>query len=294
MKNELSKKELLDLLRNAKDNGLKWVYTCGLGEPLEDDKFWSMLDFLQKNNIKISLFTNGLFIKNIDIAKRLKDSGAFLILKMDTFIEDDFDMILGTKGAAKRIYKALDYLINVGYGGKDEYTDLAFSIVPTSLSFYGIPQVIDFAIKNKIFPSVGDLEKSGLVLIENIKKQLTLQNLDLNKIKSILDYHFEGNYKRPICPAIITGLHFNNLGECIVDKETGLNCKWFLLQSPNIIVLGYASQSISELFKKVRKYRADCFTTNKTVIDKYVEPKHVFGGCGGNISEIFSLAKECL
>jgi hypothetical protein len=94
MKNELSKKELLDLLRNAKDNGLKWVYTCGLGEPLEDDKFWSMLDFLQKNNIKISLFTNekniraSRYIASRHRSRDINFDGTYLISLTLCFIAD--------------------------------------------------------------------------------------------------------------------------------------------------------------------------------------------------------------
>lgn len=81
---------------------------------------------------------------------------------MDTFEKTAFDKILGGKGRAGKVYCALEDLLDAGYGRKERYTDLAFSIVPTSLSIQGIPKVIEFALHNGIFPSVGELEKSGL------------------------------------------------------------------------------------------------------------------------------------
>jgi hypothetical protein len=55
--------------------------------------------------------------------------------------------------------------MDAGYGNvKGGYTDLAFSIVPTQLSYDGIRNVISFAKKNNIFPSIGELEQAGRAL----------------------------------------------------------------------------------------------------------------------------------
>lgn len=290
MENELSKNDTINLLKKCCNKGLKWIYTCGLGEPLEDDKIWDVLDFAEENGVVISFFTNGMFV-NKEIAKRLKESGACIILKMDTFEKTAFDEILGGKGRADKVYRALENLLDVGYGRKEKYTDLAFSIVPTSLSLKGIPQVIEFALHNGIFPSVGELEKSGSIINYNLYDDLAINNEKLQEIKDILNQHFDGEYRRPICPAIITGLHFNNLGECIVDRETGLNCKWFMLQEPEISVIGNHNDDIDKLFDKMNRYRRDYFLNLK---DNVEYSKFVFGGCGGNISDIFNLAKKCL
>ena len=44
--NEVDFNSMKNMLKDAIDNGLKWVYTCGLGEPLEDEKFWNMIHML--------------------------------------------------------------------------------------------------------------------------------------------------------------------------------------------------------------------------------------------------------
>ncbi len=292
---ELDFDTLRHVVMQAKELGLKWVYTCGLGEPLEDKKFWRAIELFRENNIVLSMFTNGVFISDIDIAKRLKDSGVHIILKMDTFVEDKFDRILGRNGVAKRIYAARDYLLSAGYGANDEgYTDLAFSIVPTSLSIDGIKDVVDFCRKNGIFASIGELEQAGEVIKNNLKSTLGISRDQILDLKRVADNYWNGSYMRPICPCILTGLHIDNVGNCLVDKDTGLNCKWFLLQNPQVEKLGNVnSATIKELYGKVESYRKDAFMTRRKKIVESCSVSYVFGGCGGNPADIIDLAVKC-
>lgn len=285
---------LLEVMKQSTELGLKWVYTCGLGEPMEDGKFWDLIDFLKFHNIHLSMFTNGLFIKDNYIAKELKSAGVNIILKMDTFDEKKYERILNKKGAARRIYEANEYLLNAGYGSKDgKYTDLAYSIVPTIFSYDGIPEVIDFAEKNGIFPSIGELENAGNVYRKGIKDVLDVNSEDLLNLKKLADNYSNGDYKRPICSAILTGIHIDNMGDCIVDRTSGLNCKWFLLTEPDVYKIGNIRNiSVKHLFDKVNEYRKQQFTKNNNLFKKYIEEEVVFGGCGGNIKEVFKLAIE--
>ena len=96
---------------------------------------------------------------------------------------------------------------------------------------------------------------------------------------------------RPICPCILTGVHIDNIGNCIVDRDTGLNCKWFLLKDPLTTQLGNIySNSILDLFDKVNTYRKLCFETKLELIKQTCDISYVFGGCGGNPKEIIELA----
>jgi len=165
---------ILNVLDEAVSHGLKWVYTCGLGEPLEDSKFWDMLHFLRTNNISLSMFSNGVFIKDVYTARELKASGVNIVLKMDTFDERQFDKILGIPNTAQKVYAARDYLLNAGYAQSEHYTDLAFSIVPTLLSVDGIPDVLEFCKKYGIFGSIGELEQAGAVLSNNLGSKLSI------------------------------------------------------------------------------------------------------------------------
>lgn len=296
MLNETKYPEIEKVILGSKKKGLKWVYTCGLGEPLEDSKFWDMVHLLRANGIKLSMFSNGIFIKDINVAKELKYNGVHIILKMDTFDEKNFDTILGRNGAAKKIYAARDLLLEAGYAGSyDDYTDLAFSIVPTSLSIDGIPTVLNFAKKHGIFASIGELEQAGEVVNKNLTETLGLQMNTVMQLKTIADSYIEGNYMRPICPCILTGLHIDNLGNCLVDEDTGLNCKWFLLQDPRTATIGNIYENTAEeLIEKVTLYRKLCFATKEKQIERAFNVSYVFGGCGGNPRDIIALMKQMI
>jgi len=291
---ELSMEPTLIALKQAYECGLKWLYTCGLGEPLEDQRFSAILDFIKGHGIKMSMFTNGQFINTLEVAKRLKASNVHIILKMDTFNADKFDIVLGgVTGRSKKIYQAIDFLLDAGYTDvvQEGYTDLAFSIVPTTVSRDTIPEVVEYCLKNNIFPSVGELEQAGNIVTHNLFYSLGLSENCLRQVKKNAELA-EINYMRPICPAILTGLHIDNHGNCIVDEVTGLNCKWFLLSNPMTKIIGNVTErSIAELYSMVKKYRVDCWDQKRETIDKYEKINYVFGGCGGNPSEIIRLYK---
>lgn len=280
------KKVVLD----AKKHGLKWIYTCGLGEPMEDEKFWNLIYLLRENDIGLSMFSNGVFIKDRYVAQELKKHNVNIILKMDTFNEEKFDKILGRKGIACKIFAARDYLLEAGYGVRESYTDLAFSIVPTQLSIDGIAEVVKFCEENGIFASIGELEQAGEVINNNLNDTLSISENEIKELKTIADSYFQGSYMRPICPCILTGLHIDNFGNCVVDKDTGLNCKWFLLKNPCTIMLGNVhDDSVFSLFEKVNSYRKDCFKNNLNLIQLSCNVSYTFGGCGGNPKDIIEL-----
>lgn len=279
------------MLLDAISRGLKWVYTCGLGEPLEDAKYWDMIHLLKAHDVGLSMFSNGIFIRDKYIAKELKKHNVNIILKMDTFNEQNFDTILGRKGAAQKVYAARDFLLEAGYGSKDgKYTDLAFSIVPTSLSIDSIPEVVDFAKASGIFASIGELEQAGEVINNNLTETLGIKREQVIRLKQVADAYIGGDYMRPICPCILTGLHIDNLGNCVVDEDTGLNCKWFLLKDPRTVKLGNVKEeSIFELYDKANKYRQKCITEKLNIIKSSCAVSYVFGGCGGNPKDIIEL-----
>lgn len=285
--------EIKEVVLEAKKHGLKFVYSCGLGEPLEDRKFWDMIHLFKSNEICFSIFSNGIFISDVYIAKELKEHNVNIILKMDTFDESKFDKILGGIGISSKIFAARDYLIEAGYGGKNQYTDLAFSIVPTSLSIDGIPEVVRFAKKHGIFASIGELEQAGEVINNHLNKVLGISEEKVMQLKQVADNYIGGAYMRPICPCILTGLHIDSNGNCIVDHDTGFNCKWFLLKERPVVKLGnIKTENIYSIFEKTCLYRKKSFNKKLGLIKTLCDVSYVFGGCGGNPKDIIKLAIE--
>jgi MoaA/NifB/PqqE/SkfB family radical SAM enzyme len=289
---ELTGTELRKLILALEKYGLKYIYTCGLGEPFEDEKLRSLIDLAGEKGIRISLFSNGILIDKAK-AKWLFKNKVGIILKMDTFNEQHFDTILNKKGAARKVYRSMQNLLDAGFGSEDpEYTNLAFSIVPTKINYAEIPEVFDFALAHGIFPSVGELEYAGLAKQAAHTRQLLLTQAQLHKLHTEVDRKISANYMRPICPSIVSGIHIDNIGNCLVDKKTGLNCKWFMLQDPDEKLLGnirYAD--IRKLADRAKAYREKCFKTNTTVINSLAKTKYIFGGCGGSPEKIIRLVQ---
>jgi MoaA/NifB/PqqE/SkfB family radical SAM enzyme len=294
---ELNFRHTEKLIRDAKKLGLRWIYACGLGEPLEDSRFEKLVELAAQLEIRLSIFTNGVLIDK-EKAKWLHDNKVSLLLKLDTFNRENFDKILGIKGTAIKIYNTINLLLDAGYGKncKTGYTDLAFSIVPTAFTINDIDDVIVYAKKNNIFPSIGELEQSGRSSGSNYAN-LALNHKQMDSLKKKVDELLWEGYTRPICPTIITGVHIDNVGNCIVDQETGLNCKWFLLGEPMEKELGSIREKnfdLAKIFKDARIYRADCFNKKDNGVHRYESTKFVFGGCGGNPQEIIPLARDHL
>lgn len=294
--NELNFRESEKLLKNAKKLGLKWIYACGLGEPLEDSRFERLVETASMLDIRLSIFTNGILIDEKK-AKWLHENKVCLILKMDTFEEATFDKILGKEGTARKIYDSIKLLLVAGYG-KDcgnDYTDLAFSIVPTLLNIGDIDNVIKYAKENNIFPSVGELEQAGRALEKKTYNDLALDSKNMLSLKKKVEKLLWEGYIRPICPTIVTGVHIDNVGNCIVDSETGLNCKWFLLQEPMVKILGNVRKDdLAMLFKEAKAYRKRCFDTNGNGVRRCESIEYIFGGCGGSPKKIIQLARRHL
>lgn len=294
--NELSETGTRELVEQCGDLGLRWIYTCGLGEPLEDARFRTLVETASSLNVRVSLFTNGSLI-NRDVADWLYAHRVCLIVKMDSLDEKTFDRILGVTGTASRIYEAVELLLAAGYASRHDegYTDLAVSIVPTSLNVGDISAVVEYAKARNIFPSVGELERAGRMCENGAYRTLSVDSDATERLRSAVEGLLWKGYTRPICPAIITGLHVDNFGRCVVDKDTGLNCKWFLLKEPSVEVLGdVRTSNPAQLLSMVRAYRARCFRENKDGIASCESVDYVFGGCGGNPNKIIPLARQHL
>lgn len=284
------------LLADAKGLGVTWVYACGLGEPLEDMRFRQLVELSTRLGLRLSLFTNAMLIDR-GLAKWLHEHNVCLIVKLDTFQESTFDKILGRKGGARKIYRAIENLLEVGYAQQTPtgLTDLAFSIVPTKLNVDDIGAVVSFAKEHNIFPSVGQLECAGRAKETKCYGELSLGSDDLLALKQAIEKILWQGYTRPICPTIITGVHIDNTGDCVVDTDTGLNCKWFMLREPRVTILGsLKTETIASLWEKVTQYRRRCFEFNEQRISECEKTEYIFGGCGGSPKEVVRLARTHL
>ncbi len=288
--NELKLDEIIQIIKDGKKLGVRWVYICGLGEPLNDPKFFDIISFLRKLNINVSLFSNGIYIteKNIDF---LFQHSVNLILKCDSLDSHVFNKILGGKNAeeyklAQKICTTITKLLEHGYSSNPNNPSLAVSIVPTKYNITHIPSLLEFCLNNNIFPLLGELECAGRA--KKIYSILCPTNEQLKELHKSLKKILREDYKIPICPAAVAGLHLNNIGDVIIHKDTGINCGWFSLRELKMVTIGnIRTTSLRVLFEKVQNYRKNLYDSSNLQhwIKKYQfnESKLIFGGCGGKM-----------
>jgi len=280
---ELDLSQTLSVLDQIAAIGGKRLYICGIGEPLEDGGFWGIAEYAKKNGIALSVFTNGLAITP-DVAKRLHDLGVCVIVKCDSMNETTFDMLLGHEGTATRIHDAIRNLANAGYGTRASTgeTDLALSVVPTTLNLRDIPDVVRFSMDIGAFPLIAELECAGRAKerfkeLQPSKEQL----LELKREVEAIWGPYEG---APACPASF-GLHVSDTGEVVADKRTGFACKWPWLGEIETVSFGNIKTSpLSEIAKDVWGFQTE--KEKEIRLLGKIQPEQVFGGCSGKLAPL--------
>lgn len=277
----------LEQLLCKQSGQFQWMFICGLGEPLYGKNkvmLLQLLELCKKNNIRCTIFTNG---SNIDekILEYIKMGILFPLIKIDTFSDILAEKLYGTKQSIKNL-SAINTLFDISKSIQDDYYHIAASIVPTSLNIGEIPKIVRRCIENNVFPLLGQLEYAGKAICNY--NDLLLSKDELMNIKTEISDIIGQKYSVPICPSVISGIHINNNGYISVDEKSGLSCSWFWLETPNTINLcdinNISSLTIAE--KEIFNYRHK-ITPALSEIYSQVE-EHPFGGCGGNIKDLFN------
>ena len=286
-KNELTTKETKKLISDLIEHGLEWIFICGLGEPFDDPKFWDIISYGSKHDIKFSVFTNGLLLQKDEskiraTANDLFENNVNLLVKCDSLKVPTFSFSLGLRNNEKlveRIFKFIEALLDLGYCEVGN-PDLALSIVPLKQNLNEIPQIVQFCKERKMFPLIGQLEYAGRAkTIWDEIAPTDVQLLDmLRNVSDILGYEYE----IPVCPAGIYSIHVNNKGDVVIDENTGLSCFWFYLMEPKVYSVGnIRKMSAIHLLRVVEGYRIAKFNSVKRVLESCI--KLPLGGCGGKL-----------
>lgn len=275
------------LERLVQSGQFDWIYVCGLGEPASNGNyknFISILKICKKYNIRCSAFSN-LSTLNRELIHFIECGILHILFKYDSNNENTVRDLYGTGNIKKQlsnIKKAKEY-VHV----KNGTTNLSASIVPTQLNRKSITAIVEECLKVGIFPLLGELEPSG-------KGQTNYEKLQINKdelsqIKEEVDRICDGEYSIPVCPSVISGIHFSYDSNITVDDFSGLSCHWFWLKEPKTKTLLHFDNSseIKSAEEAIIKYR----DSRLAFVDDYLKSNEnigfAFGGCGGNVLQIF-------
>lgn len=268
-----------ELLRSGE---FEWLFICGLGEPTVKENYQYLILILEeckKENIKCSMFTNLVCFDEV-IFEYIREEVLYVMFKLDSFKEETIRKIYGRPNLNVQILKEkFEQLISLTRV-KNGYTNICASIVPTTLNYSELPQLIEFCEKHDIFPLIGDLEDSGKG--KDVYSSLKLTDEQLIKVKEC----FSSDYYIPICPSVLCGIHILFDGLIAVDRKTGLSCHWFWLEEPDIEILGKIDDysTYDDLANAIFEYRLKRIS----FVKKYISEcsNLIFGGCGGDIGTL--------
>jgi len=276
---------LENLIRQESDT-YEWMFICGLGEPLckgNKNIFLQLLELCKNTGIKCSCFTNG---SNIDenVVAFIRENILYPIIKIDTFSSELAKELYGTSQVQKTLSNVELFLKIAHDNIAMPYCQIAASIVPTIKNFNEIPAIVKHCIENNVFPLIGQLEYAGKAMAKY--NELCLTKEQLLKLKNDVSASIGTEYKTPICPSVIAGIHICSDGFISVDKDSGLSCSWFWLKTPQKIKLCKVNDisSFSEAEEKILEYRKKTIN-NMTTLCTQIE-EYPFGGCGGNIKDL--------
>lgn len=258
------------------------VYICGLGEPtanINRTYLIEVLELCRKYNVGCCIFTN-LSVLDEELYMYIDEGILYPIFKLDSFSVDKIKKIYNISD--ELAYKQISNIDNISkhVKVKDGYTNIAASIVPSTLNISEINSLVTWCYKNNVFPLIGQLEDAGKG--HNLFKSLEVNESMLADLKDYIFNCYGESYEIPICPSVLFGIHIDFEGDIIVDGVSGLSCHWFWLTEPHIERLGQfvgnSIDSISQMIIENRKIHAE------EVKNIYQMQKElVFGGCGGDI-----------
>lgn len=262
------------------ENNIKWVFICGLGEPTFGENFNFLIFILglcEKYNAKCSIFTN-LSNLNSHICKYIQKGILNILFKYDS---NNLMKNMGLYGVPNvqrqmlNVNKLQEFINNT-----NNCTNIAASIVPTSINKDDILDVVRDCLNCGIYPLIAELEYSGDA--QDYYGQLALKHEELTKIKNQIDDLIGDDYSIPVCPSVICGIHIRYDGKVTVDEYTGLSCHWFWLKEPKTkVIADFNVESMADIIKKIKEYRMERLKDVSKI--SLVDHSTVFGGCGGNI-----------
>jgi MoaA/NifB/PqqE/SkfB family radical SAM enzyme len=265
-----------------------WVYVCGLGEPTFNGNYNRLLKILalcKRYSLRCSVFTN-LSILTPELIKFVQEGVLNLSFKYDSQDSGTARTLYGPVNLKKQFdnFKKIKQIVCFENG----VTNLTASIVPTRLNKNHIASIVEVCLEAHIFPLIGELEISG-------KGEVNYNNLYLNReellnIREEVERIWGEKYIIPICPAVISGIHFSYDSYITVDEYSGLSCHWFWLEEPktNKLMLFEDNTSIDNISKSILKYRDSKLFKIEEFLTRDSEIGLGFGGCGGGAHEIFT------
>ena len=161
LKGEMTLDERINLIDQTADLGAKSINLIGAGEPTIDKYFWEITEHISRREMTPIVYTEGaLKLTDPDFAKRLYDTGATVVLKVNS-LRDEVYQNATVRGGTERSQpltinyfekrnEALEVLMDAGFNDHDP-TRLALDTIICKENYDEIPDIHRYTRDNNIF-----------------------------------------------------------------------------------------------------------------------------------------------
>lgn len=217
---KLTTEDRKNLILQAKALGARTVEFPGSGEPMIDEGFWEVIEFVHQNGMTPVIFTSGWHLNDKAI-DRLYELGATIFLKYNSTNAEINDRIVKVKGYGEYVHKMLHKLVEKGFTSTVP-TRLAIDLVitPKNEDLEDIEKIYRWCRQNNVHHYISTLIPEGLAdrkskLFEKEKALSFIERLaEIDRQEFGLEYEavlpMAGGYK---CRQVNVGLFVNLYGE---------------------------------------------------------------------------------
>jgi radical SAM protein with 4Fe4S-binding SPASM domain len=152
MKGEITYEEIVDIIYQACDLGVKSIVVIGGGEPTIYYKFREIIDLIDRLEVIPVVFTNCTTI-DVELADYLVEKNASVIGKLDSLDEMMHDKLSGVPGSFKKIMNGIDILQESGFSSEGSVYRLGLSFVTTQWNINEMTDIWRFCRTRNIYPN---------------------------------------------------------------------------------------------------------------------------------------------
>jgi MoaA/NifB/PqqE/SkfB family radical SAM enzyme len=217
---KLTTEDRKNLILQAKALGARTVEFPGSGEPMIDEGFWEVMEFVYENGMTPVIFTSGWHLDDASI-DRLYNLGATIFLKYNSTSHEVNDKIVKVKGYGAYVETILNKLVKKGFT-ESIPTRLAIDIViaPQNEDIDDLSHIYRWCRRNNVHHYISTLIPEGLadrkskLYEKNRAKKFIEHFYQIDREEFGLDYTpslpMAGGYK---CRQVNVGLFVNLYGE---------------------------------------------------------------------------------
>jgi MoaA/NifB/PqqE/SkfB family radical SAM enzyme len=170
---------LLMVVSQAARLGAQSIVVIGGGEPTLHPQFKRLVQEIAALGVTPVIFTNAMAVDR-ELAELFRDSGASVMVKLDSLREPVQDFLAGSTGAARRMRRGIESLLEAGLADQPDphRLQLGASFVSCRMNLEEIEDIWSYCRRHNIFPNMEVLTPTG-----RAKEQLPGQGLETREIQ---------------------------------------------------------------------------------------------------------------